>query len=91
MNANDLLMYLKGFFENVPNPSKAQISSLRDIILQSHAVEPEKEVLPVHVHVPMAQQNYSVGSFSTSCSTGTCGKPTPDQPNVPSYIDPSHF
>lgn len=87
MNANELLMYLKGFFENVPNPSKAQVSGIRDVVLRSTIVEPEKEVIPVHVAMPMQAAPYSVGSFGSDsgCSSrGSCGKPEP-------YIDPSLF
>ena len=39
MDANQLMFYLRGFFENVPDPSAEQISAIRNEILTAKPVE----------------------------------------------------
>lgn len=39
MNANDLLHYMRGFFELVPDPSPAQLTALRNEVLRAKPVE----------------------------------------------------
>ena len=42
MDANQLMFYLRGFFENVPDPSAEQISAIRNEILGARPVEPPR-------------------------------------------------
>lgn len=39
MNANDLLHYMRGFFELVPDPSPAQLTAIRNEVLRATTVE----------------------------------------------------
>lgn len=39
MNANDLLHYMRGFFELVPDPSPAQLSAIRNEVLRATTVD----------------------------------------------------
>lgn len=39
MNANDLLHYMRGFFELVPDPTPAQLTAIRNEILRATPVE----------------------------------------------------
>jgi hypothetical protein len=41
MNANDLLHYLRGFFELVTDPTPAQITAIRNEILRATPVKPQ--------------------------------------------------
>lgn len=50
MNANELFFYLRGFFENVSEPSVPQIQALRNEILRTKPVEPQ--LIPVEVVNP---------------------------------------
>lgn len=47
MDANHLLFYLRGFFENVAEPTEAQMNSLRNAVLQATPVE--AKLIPVEV------------------------------------------
>ena len=39
MNANDLLHYMRGFFELVPDPSSTQLAAIRNEVLRATTVE----------------------------------------------------
>lgn len=91
MNANELLMYLKGFFENIHVPNKQQISAIRDVVLNSTLVEPGKEIVPVHVQVPMINGGYPTIPATGGCSSGNCGKPAPGDKGPSPYIDGDRF
>lgn len=39
MNANDLLHYMRGFFELVPDPTPAQLTAIRNEVLRATIVE----------------------------------------------------
>lgn len=39
MNANDLLHYMRGFFELVPDPSPAQLTAIRNEVLRATTVD----------------------------------------------------
>lgn len=39
MNANDLLHYMRGFFELVPDPTPAQLTAIRNEVLRATPVE----------------------------------------------------
>lgn len=50
MNANELFFYLRGFFENITQPTEAQISAIRTEVLRTKPVEPQ--LIPVEVVNP---------------------------------------
>ena len=39
MNANDLLHYMRGFFELVPEPTPAQLTAIRNEVLRATPVD----------------------------------------------------
>ena len=39
MNANDLLHYMRGFFELVPEPTPAQLTAIRNEVLRATTVD----------------------------------------------------
>lgn len=51
MNSNELLHYMRGFFELVPNPTEAQIQAIRNEVLRARPVE--AELIPVEVVNPI--------------------------------------
>ena len=51
MNANDLLHYLRGFFELVDEPTPAQIRAIRNEVLRAQPVT--AEIIPVEVVDPI--------------------------------------
>lgn len=69
MDANQLLYYLRGFFEHVAEPTLAQINSIRMEILQAKPVV--AEIIPVEVVNPMKRVS---GASSGGC--GGCGDKT---------------
>jgi hypothetical protein len=53
MDANQLLFFLRGFFEHVAEPTPAQINGLRTQILQATPVT--AQIIPVEIVNPMKQ------------------------------------
>lgn len=53
MDANQLLFYLRGFFEHIHEPTQAHIEALRNEVLRAQPVE--VQILPVEVVSPMKQ------------------------------------
>lgn len=53
MNANELLHYLRGFFELVTEPTPTQIQHIRTEILQAQPLTPQ--IIPVEVVNPLKQ------------------------------------
>lgn len=47
MNANELLHYLRGFFELVPDPSADQIRAIRNEVLRTEVVK--NQILPIEM------------------------------------------
>ena len=54
MNANELLFYLRGFFELVSSPSSAQIEAIRQEVLTATRVE--NIIVPIEVQNPIAKK-----------------------------------
>ena len=77
MNANDLLHYLRGFFELVDEPTPAQIRAIRNEVL--HAQPVSAEIIPVEVVDPI--KRVSSGRPMHSDCGGCGGGATP-----PPYI-----
>lgn len=81
MDANQLLHYMRGFFELVDNPTADQIRALRNEVLRAQPVS--TEFVPIEVenpirHVPtMRSQN------------GGCGCSGFAAPPPAAYLDPS--
>ncbi len=73
MNANDLLHYMRGFFELVPDPTPAQLTAIRNEVLRATPVD----AFPVPRSMPAA----STGDC------GCSGKP--NRPLPPPSIDTS--
>jgi hypothetical protein len=65
MDANALLYYLRGFFENVAEPTAQQINSLRMEVLQAKAVV--AEIIPVEVVSPMKRVSGTGGGGCGGC------------------------
>jgi hypothetical protein len=65
MNANELLHYLRGFFELVEEPTLTQIRAIRNEVL--HAQPVTAEIIPVEVVDPVKR----VTSSRSGC--GGCG------------------
>lgn len=65
MDANQLLYYLRGFFENVSDPTTPQLNSIRMEVLQAKPVT--AEIIPVEVVNPMKR----VSGAGGGC--GGCG------------------
>lgn len=55
MDANQLLYYLRGFFENVPSPTVDHMLHLRNAILQAKPVE--VQLIPIEVENPIKSSN----------------------------------
>lgn len=53
MNANELLHYMRGFFEHVEQPTQAQINALRNEVLSAKPVE--AQLIPVEVANPISR------------------------------------
>jgi len=58
MDANQLFFWMRGFFEQVTEPSPAQITALRNEVLRAKPVE--NQIIPVTVQNPIS-------------GTGDCG------------------
>ena len=67
MNANELLFFLRGFFELVADPVKDQINAIRNEVLRAKPVTPE--LIPVEVVNPTHRVSGS--------GCGGCGTPAP--------------
>jgi hypothetical protein len=68
MDANQLLFFLRGFFEHVGEPTLAQINGLRTQILQAKPVT--AEIIPVEIVNPIKR----VASAGGGCGCGGgCG------------------
>lgn len=80
MDANQLLHYLRGFFELVEEPTAAQIRTIRNEVLRAQPVE--AQIIPVEVVNPMRRAD------GGGC--GGCGKPAPG-PAPPPVLDESRF
>lgn len=63
MNSNDLLHYMRGFFELVPDPTPAQIRAIQLAVLQAKPVD--VQYIPVEVVNPM--------KTVTNSKSGDCG------------------
>lgn len=48
MDANELLHYLRGFFELVPDPTEHQIRAIRNEVLRAERVM--NKLLPIEMH-----------------------------------------
>ena len=72
-NANDLLHYMRGFFELVPEPTPAQLTAIRNEILRATPVD----AFPVPRSMPAA----STGDCG-------CGPPRGGRPPAPA-LDPN--
>ena len=68
MNANELLHYLRGFFELVGKPTPAQIWAIRNEVLRAQPVA--AEIIPVEVVDPIKRVTSS-RSMAGDC--GGCG------------------
>ena len=73
MNANDLLHYMRGFFELVTEPTPAQLTAIRNEILRATPVEPAPML-----RAPLPQSQSDCG----------CGPPRATRPPAPT-IDAS--
>jgi hypothetical protein len=67
MDANQLLYFLRGFFEHVADPTTPQLNSIRMEILRATPVT--AQIIPVEVVNPMKQVSGSGGC-------GGCGDKT---------------
>lgn len=72
MDANQLLFYLKGFFELTKEPTAAQISAIRNEILNAQPLEPEVITVPV--------VNPINGKPGSDCGCGSKKKSTYQKP-----------
>lgn len=59
MDANQLLFFLRGFFEHVSDPTPEQFNSIRMVILMAKPVT--AEIIPVEVVNPMKRVSSSGG------------------------------
>lgn len=80
MNANDLLHYLRGFFELVDEPTPAQIRAIRNEVLRAQPVT--AEIIPVEVVDPIKRVTASRPVQSDCGGCGSSGGVPP-----PPYID----
>lgn len=78
MDSNQLLHYLRGFFELVDEPTPAQIRAIRNEVLRAQPVT--AEIIPVEVVDPIKRVTAS-RPMRGDC--GGCGGATPPPP----YID----
>jgi len=65
MDSNQLLHYLRGFFELVPHPTIEQIQAIRNEVLQAKAVE--AQIIPVEVVNPMRRAGGSTNHGDCGC------------------------
>lgn len=79
MNANELLHYLRGFFELVDEPTPTQIRAIRNEVLRAQPVT--AEIIPVEVVDPIKRVTAS-RPMHGDCG-GCGGGATPPPP----YID----
>lgn len=79
MDSNQLLHYLRGFFELVDDPTPAQIRAIRNEVLRAQPVT--AEIIPVEVVDPIKRVATS-RSMHGGC--GGCGGGT----TPPPYIGP---
>jgi len=83
MDANQLLHYLRGFFELVEEPTAAQIRAVRNEVLRAQPVE--AQLIPVEVASPVRRAD-------TGGCGGGCGKPAPASGPPPRpVLDESRF
>ena len=80
MDSNQLLHYLRGFFELVDEPTPAQIRAIRNEVLRARPVN--AEIIPVEVVDPIKRVG---ASRSTTGNCGGCGSSGGVPP--PPYID----
>lgn len=52
MDANQLLFYLRGFFELVPDPTPDQVRSIRTEVLRAEIVK--SQLVPIEVQNPIS-------------------------------------
>lgn len=84
MNANDLLHYLRGFFELVDEPTPAQIRAIRNEVLRAQPVT--AEIIPVEVVDPIKRVSSSRPKPSDcgGCGGGATPPPYVDREKTPS-------
>lgn len=70
MDANQLLHYLRGFFELVPEASPEQIRAIRNEVLRSKPVTPEFVPIEV-VNAGMRKENGPCGCSGKKTTTVT--------------------
>lgn len=59
MDANQLLFYLRGFFELVPDPTPDQVRSIRNEVLRAEGVK--TQLVPIEVQNPILDTPKSGG------------------------------
>lgn len=82
MDANQLLHYMRGFFELVDEPTPAQIRAIRNEVLRAQPVT--AEIIPVEVVDPIKRVT---ASRSASGDCGGCSGRGGVPPPPPPYID----
>lgn len=68
MDANQLMYYLRGFFELVDAPSMDQMRAIRNEVLRSTPVQ--AEIIPVEVVTNMKQVSSRGGDCGGGCGGG---------------------
>lgn len=68
MDANQLLFYLRGFFELVTEPNAEQIRALRNEVLRAKSVV--AEIIPVEIVDPIKRVSNISNSKSGGCGCG---------------------
>lgn len=79
MDANQLLFYLRGVFENVAKPSKDVWENVRTEILAAKTVE--KTIVPVEVRNPRPTPAHFIGATEQS-DCGCDGSPITGRSDV---------
>lgn len=52
MDSNQLLFYMRGFFELVPDPTPDQIRSIRTEVLRAETIKPQ--IVPIDMQNPIS-------------------------------------
>ena len=84
MDSNQLLHYLRGFFELVDEPTPAQIRAIRNEVLRARPVT--AELIPVEVVDPIKRVSTSRSKHGDCGCSGSTPPPPP-----PPYIDREKF
>lgn len=84
MDSNQLLHYLRGFFELVDEPTPAQIRAIRNEVLRAKPVT--AELIPVEVVDPIKRiaSSRSVHGGCGGCGGGAMPPPYIDREEIPS-------